>query len=126
MRCGHAAWARSSAKSSRASATRPTTCFETFPFPRPTSEQRAAIAQAAQELDRLRRGWLDPEGWSEVRKKARTLTNLYNERPQWLLDIHDRLDRAVLAAYGWPSDVAPHDLLGRLLELNLARETAAE
>ena len=43
---------------------------------------------------------------------------------QWLLDVHDCLDHAVLAAYGWPSDVAPHDLLGRLLELNLARETA--
>ena len=59
-----------------------------------------------------------------MRKKRRTLTNLYNERPQWLLDVRDCLDHAVLAAYGWPSDVAPHDLLGRLLELNLARETA--
>jgi type II restriction/modification system DNA methylase subunit YeeA len=104
----------------------PTTCFETFPFPHSTTEQRTRISEAAQELDRLRRGWLDPEGWSELRKKRRTLTHLYNERPQWLLDIHDRLDRAVLAAYGWPSDVAPHDLLGHLLELNLAREAATE
>ena len=59
-----------------------------------------------------------------MRKKRRTLTNLYNERPQWLLDVHDCLGHAVLDAYGWPSDAAPRDLLGRLLELNLARETA--
>jgi hypothetical protein len=104
----------------------PTTCFETFPFPRPTPQQRTAIAEAAEELDRLRRGWLDPEGWSEVRKKGRSLTNLYNERPQWLLDIHDRLDRAVLDAYGWSADVASSDVLERMLDLNLAREPAAE
>jgi hypothetical protein len=104
----------------------PTTCFETFPFPHATPEQRAAIAETARELDRLRRGWLDPEGWSELRKKRRTLTNLYNERPQWLLDVHERVDRAVLAAYGWPSDIARDDLLKRLLEVNLAREPAAE
>ena len=31
--------------------------------------------------------------------KRRTLTNLYNERPTWLRLAHERLDRAVLAAY---------------------------
>ncbi|MBC7835440.1 MAG: class I SAM-dependent DNA methyltransferase, partial [Phycisphaerales bacterium] len=31
--------------------------------------------------------------------KKRTLTNLYNERPTWLCLAHERLDRAVLAAY---------------------------
>lgn len=31
--------------------------------------------------------------------KKRTLTNLYNERPTWLRLAHERLDRAVLAAY---------------------------
>jgi type II restriction/modification system DNA methylase subunit YeeA len=76
----------------------PTTTFETFPFPHPTSEQRDAIAAAAARLDELRRGWLDPPGASEDELKLRTLTNLYNERPTWLRDIHDRLDRAVLAA----------------------------
>ena len=102
----------------------PTTCFETFPFPEPTDEQCAAIAEVAKDLDRLRRGWLDPEGWSELRKKGRSLTNLYNERPQWLIDIHARLDAAVLGAYGWPADLPAHDLLGQLLALNLAREAA--
>ena len=99
----------------------PTTCFETFSFPRPTPEQREEIAEAARELDRLRCGWLDPEGWSEGEKKSRTLTNLYNQRPAWLADVHDRLDRAVLAAYGWPQDIADDGLLACLLELNRER-----
>jgi len=36
----------------------------------------------------------------DPRLKKRTLTNLYNERPQWLKLAHEKLDRAVLAAYG--------------------------
>jgi len=35
----------------------------------------------------------------DPRLKKRTLTNLYNERPTWLRLAHERLDRAVLAAY---------------------------
>ena len=35
----------------------------------------------------------------EPRLKKRTLTNLYNERPQWLKLAHEKLDRAVLAGY---------------------------
>jgi len=35
----------------------------------------------------------------DPRLKKRTLTNLYNERPQWLKLAHEKLDRAVLAAY---------------------------
>ncbi len=31
--------------------------------------------------------------------KTRTLTNLHNERPTWLRLAHEKLDRAVLAAY---------------------------
>jgi type II restriction/modification system DNA methylase subunit YeeA len=45
----------------------PTTCFETFPFPRPTPEQEAAIAAAAQELNELRERWLNPPEWTETR-----------------------------------------------------------
>lgn len=36
---------------------------------------------------------------ADPRLKKRTLTNLYNERPTWLRLAHERLDRAVLAAY---------------------------
>ena len=42
----------------------PTTCFETFPFPRPTPDQESAIAAAAKELDELRNHWLNPPEWT--------------------------------------------------------------
>ena len=38
----------------------PEECFETFPFPAPSSEQVAAIAGAAKELDDIRSQWLNP------------------------------------------------------------------
>jgi type II restriction/modification system DNA methylase subunit YeeA len=101
----------------------PTTCFETFPFPRPTDAQREAIADAARDLDRLRIGWLNPPGLSEADLAKRTLTNLYNARPTWLAQAHERLDASVLAAYGWPADITAEELLARLLALNLSRAT---
>jgi hypothetical protein len=36
---------------------------------------------------------------ADPRLKKRTLTNLYNQRPTWLKLAHEKLDRAVLAAY---------------------------
>ena len=54
----------------------PTTCFETFPFPRPTEEQREAIGAAAAELNALREGWLNPPEISAAELRKRTLTNL--------------------------------------------------
>src|SRR6185295_16068979 len=56
--------------------------------------------------------------------KKRTLTNLYNERPQWLADAHRELDAAVAAAYGWPANISEEDALAKLLELNLSRASA--
>ena len=53
--------------------------------------------------------------------KTRTLTNLYNERPNWLDSAHAELDRAVASAYGWPEDISTEDALARLLALNLER-----
>lgn len=103
----------------------PTTCFETFPFPRPGDEQREAVGAAAHALDRLRRGWLDPPGLAPEALAARTLTSLYNQRPAWLEFSHAELDRAVFAAYGWPADLPDEEVLARLLELNLARASAA-
>jgi type II restriction/modification system DNA methylase subunit YeeA len=109
------------------------------------------IAAAAKTLDELRRAWLNPPDLVEivaeitptaapgeaprrypdrimprtveaaVKLKERTLTNLYNQRPRWLADAHDALDRAVAAAYGWPEDIATEDALQRLLALNLER-----
>ncbi len=53
-----------------------------------------------------------------ARLKARTLTKLYNERPAWLTACHAKLDAAVAAAYGWPSDLTDEAILERLLALN--------
>ena len=61
----------------------------------------------------------DPECAESLKK--RTLTNLYNERPAWLDLAHKRLDEAVFAAYGWDPGMADEELLGKLLELNVAR-----
>ena len=102
----------------------PTTCFETFPFPRPTEDQREAIGAAAAELNSLREGWLNPEGESAAELKKRTLTNLYNKRKTWLVNAHAKLDAAVADAYGWPADLADAKILECLLELNLERAEA--
>jgi hypothetical protein len=104
----------------------PTTCFETFPFPRPTDEQRASVA-VAERLDGLRRAWLGRAGAvNPAELTRRTLTNPYNARPAWLAGAHAALDRAVWAAYGWPADEEPGAMakdatLARLLALNLER-----
>ena len=99
-----------------------------------------AIAEAAQLLAQLRNRWLNPPEWVEwidepvpdypqrpvpldeataAQLKRRTLTNLYNTRPQWLVDAHAALDAAVAAAYGWPDDISDDDALNEMLALNL-------
>ena len=55
------------------------------------------------------------------RGEQRTLTNLYNARPTWLELAHKKLDEAVFAAYGWPSDLSDEEILEKLLALNLER-----
>lgn len=103
------------------------------------------IAAAAQRLDALRQAWLNPpdlvdiapevvpgypdrilpkNAQAAVTLKTRTLTNLYNQRPQWLADAHAALDRAVAAAYGWPKDISTEAALEKLLALNLERAAA--
>jgi len=100
------------------------------------------VAEAAKKLNELREAWLNPAdlvkrvpevvpGYPDrilpVGEKAakelkkRTLTNLYNERPQWLANAHKALDEAVAAAYGWPADLSDDEILARLLALNLER-----
>ena len=99
-----------------------------------------AIAEAARRLVELRDRWLNPPEWVEwvdepvagYPKRAvptataplrelgrRTLTNLYNERPQWLVNAHEELDADVGAAYGWVSNIPDDDALQGLLDLNL-------
>jgi type II restriction/modification system DNA methylase subunit YeeA len=104
-----------------------------------------AIAKAAKRLDELRNAWLNPPDLVRIEPEVvagypdrilpkdtqaaailreRTLTNLYNQRPQWLADAHRDLDVAVAAAYGWSADISEEDALAKLLELNLSRATA--
>jgi type II restriction/modification system DNA methylase subunit YeeA len=108
----------------------PTTCFETFSLPWPPGEEPVGdpvveeISAAAKHLDELRRNWLDPEGISDSELRKRALTNLYNARPAWLQNAHERLDQAVFAAYGWPPEISNEDILKNLLALNLERSNA--
>jgi type II restriction/modification system DNA methylase subunit YeeA len=110
----------------------PSTTFETFPFPWPPGKEPKenedlhvkAIADAARELVRLRDAWLNPSNASEAILKQRTLTNLYNQRPEWLANAHRTLDEAVFAAYGWPADLPKEEILARLLALNHERAAA--
>jgi type II restriction/modification system DNA methylase subunit YeeA len=103
------------------------------------------IEKAASMLNELRESWLNPPDLVErvpeivpgypdrllprteeaaKELKRRTLTNLYNERPQWLQDAHRALDEAVAAAYGWPADLPDDEVLARLLALNQERAAA--
>jgi type II restriction/modification system DNA methylase subunit YeeA len=132
----------------------PTTTFDSYPFPDGLSPQTrpeaysnpraAAIGAAAKQLSELRERWLNPPEWTEriaevvfrfpprvvpragyeSQVKARTLTKLYNERPEWLENAHRALDKEVALAYAW-DDYTPHmpdeEILSRLLKLNLER-----
>jgi hypothetical protein len=51
----------------------------------------------------------------------RTLTNLYNTRPEWLENAHRKLDEAVFAAYDWPATLNDSEILESLLALNHER-----
>ena len=104
------------------------------------SDPRAvAVALEARRLVELRDRWLNPPEWVEwvdepvpgypmrpvprdeaaaKALKKRTLTNLYNARPQWLADAHEALDAAVAAAYGWSADISDDEVLRELLALN--------
>ncbi len=103
-----------------------TTCFETFPFPEPTDDQRDAIGDAANTLMAHRDNSLSgPFALHNGVKQKNTLTNLYNRNPSWLKADHEVLDRAVFDAYDWPEnpqDLDDDTILERLLELNLTRE----
>jgi hypothetical protein len=107
----------------------PSTTFETFPFPwSPDSECQddprvEAIAAAARDLVTVRDAWLADAAYPELPTEKRTLTNLYNARPDWLDEAHRQLDAAVLDAYGWPRDLSDEEILARLLALNLERCT---
>jgi len=57
----------------------------------------ADVSKEAREL--IRHSAIMARAAKDPKLKKRTLTNLYNERPTWLRLAHEKLDRAVLAAY---------------------------
>lgn len=122
--------------------------FDPFPFPDATADQRAAIAELAEELDETRKAAL-----AEV--PGLTMTELYNLRDKLrsaktkdgdtlspadeeraraaragiVNRLHDQIDEAVADAYGWGDEwraglLAPATIVARLVALN--QERAAE
>ena len=66
-----------------------------------------------------------PRDKAAARKlKERTLTNLYNARPQWLAEAHAALDAAVAVVYGWDSGISDDEVMRELLGHNLANACA--
>ncbi len=132
-------------------------CFETFPFPDAMPEQQAKIRSLAEQLDahRKRQQAQYPEltltGMYNVLEKLRADEELNAKEKivhaqglvSLLRELHDELDRAVFAAYGWdnlaeqlvglPGATTPladkpeeqaeaeNELLRRLVELNAQR-----
>lgn len=109
--------------------------FDPFPFPDATPDQRKAIAALAEELDETRKTAL-------AETPGLTITEIYNlrdlKRSGAALDVatddratraraaivaklHDDLDAAVAAAYGWPANLAPSEIITRLVALNAER-----
>jgi type II restriction/modification system DNA methylase subunit YeeA len=92
----------------------PTTCFETFPFPQPTSEQREAIADAAKVLDTLRSNWLSPSEWT----REEVLEFPGSVDGPWARYVHDADSRGI-GIVRYPRRVAKDAILAK----NLVRRT---
>jgi len=113
-------------------------CFDPFPFPDPTEDQKTKLRALGEQLDAHRKT-------QQAAHPKLTLTAMYNVLEKLragdriegkdkevydqgligiLRDIHDQIDTAVAGAYGWPADLSDDDILHRLVDLN--RERAAE
>ena len=110
-------------------------CFDPFPFPDLTEDQRTHLRALGEELDTHRKR-------QQAAHPKLTLTQMYNvleklrageaikgkDREIYdqgligiLKDLHDRIDAAVAEAYGWPADMNDEDILCRLVALNKER-----
>ena len=117
-----------------------TQCFDPFPFPDATESQTQHIRELGERLDQHRKARLDQHD-------SLTMTDLYNvlekERARESLDkaereiherglvgvlkeIHDELDAAVAAAYGWPAGLPEEEILQKLVDLNAERRAEEE
>jgi restriction-modification enzyme MmeI-like protein len=113
-------------------------CFDTFAFPSPSELLKAQIAGVAEELDAFRKQ-------RQKEHPELTLTQMYNVLEKLrasaaldeddeaikekgliliLRELHDKLDRLVFEAYGWPQTLSDEEILEKLVALN--HERAAE
>jgi len=112
-----------------------TRCFETFPFPDATEEQKTHIRALGEQLDAHRKR-------QQEQHPGLTMTGMYNVLAKLrsgdaltakektiheqglvsvLMQLHDELDAAVAQAFGWPTDLPDAEILERLVALNAAR-----
>jgi hypothetical protein len=115
-----------------------TRCFEPFPFPAASDEQKQTIRALAEQLDahRKRQQALHPDltltGMYNVLEKLRSGEPLTAKEKisheqglvAILKQLHDELDAAVFAAYGWPATLSDAEILEKVVALN--RERARE
>lgn len=107
-------------------------CFDPFPFPEATIEQRRQIGDVAERLDKHRKDAIARDskvtitGMYNVVEKLRSGEKLTDKERHVhttaacgvLKDLHDELDQLVAQAYGWNVDLAKDDLLERLVALH--------
>jgi hypothetical protein len=118
-----------------------TVCFDPFPFPDPTPEQKQKIRELGERLDSHRKQVqaahpdITITGMYNLLEKLRAgepfteVDRAYNNRAlvSTLKQIHDDLDTAVFAAYGWqdlagkPNPEITETILERLVALNTER-----
>ena len=82
--------------------------YNNFPWPTPTDEQKAKIEQTAQSIIDSRAKYPDS-----------SLADLYdpNLMPYDLLQAHRENDRAVMAAYGFPTKISESECVAALFNL---------
>ena len=112
-----------------------TLCFDPFPFPDPTPDQKAKIRELGERLDAHRKQVQAAHADITITSMYNLLEKLragepftdkdrdYNNRAlvSTLKQIHDELDEAVFAAYGWEPTLSDEEILEKLVALNAER-----
>ncbi len=109
-------------------------CFDPFPFPLSTEAEQKSIGKLAEKLDAHRKRvqaqhGLTLTGIYNVLEKIRAGEKLTDKEKvihdaglvSVLKQLHDDLDAAVFAAYGWPATLTDAEILERLVALNAER-----
>ena len=109
-------------------------CFDPFPFPICGEAEKKSVRKLAEELDAHRKRaqaqhGLTLTGLYNVLEKIRAGEKLTDKEKvihdagivSVLKQLHDDLDAAVFAAYGWPATLTDAEILERLVALNAER-----